>query len=127
LEAKKTLDLATQEGKTNKYFYNSKLKPFVSKIEMLMITFCIAITYAQKEIGYNYLCGIIGNKIIRYIYLNEKIDNFSTYLDEYKPKTSLNKTKDPSLIKDFFEINEFIKFLELEEPKDYLALGHFLS
>lgn len=125
LEAKKTLDLATQEGKTNKYFYNSKLKPFVSKIEMLMITFCIAITYAQKEIGYNYLCGIIGNKIIRYIYLNEKIDNFSTYLDEYKPKTSLNKTKDPSLIKDFFEINEFIKFLELEEPKDYLALGHF--
>jgi hypothetical protein len=81
-----------------------KLHYLLNKLEFLMIAFGIAITFVNKEIGYTHICGIIGRKIIQYIYINESLKN--------------------ELIKNSYNFYDFIKFIDLKDV-DILKLGDF--
>jgi hypothetical protein len=83
-----------------------------------MLSYGLAITYINHNVGYNHICGIVGKKIIFYIYMNEKIKNFP-----FKPN-NLELIKDKKLIKDYYTFDEFKKIIDLKNF-DHFTLGDF--
>jgi hypothetical protein len=74
LEAKKTLQIFNDKGVIKDNFPN--LHYALNNLEILMLTYGVATTYSNHNLGYNYICGLTGKKIIFHIYLTEKIKNF---------------------------------------------------
>jgi|SRR5215469_4968670 len=82
----------------------------LNKIEILMITFTIALSGIHKEMGYTTISASIGKKIIQFIYLNENIQILGN--------------KESSLIKDNYSYLEFINILNYDNV-NILRLGTF--
>ena len=83
-----------------------------------MITFAIGLTGVQREIGYTHIAHIIGKKILRWIYLNDKIediDNTGVY------------TKNSIMIKDKYKHSEFLNIIGYDDEKTIILGTIFLD
>jgi hypothetical protein len=106
-----------KSGKIKRMF--PKLHLTLNKIEMLMITFVIAISGVNMEMGYTNIADSIGKKIIFYIYLNESIERLE--LQKNDLKNNINKS---NLIKENYKFQDFIKLINFNTI-EYLKLGCF--
>jgi DNA-directed RNA polymerase, mitochondrial len=112
-EAKETLNLLFEKGRIKNIF--SIIYPVLNKIEILMIVYSIASTYANKNIGYTYICSIIGKKILYYIYLNEKLYNLTLENKNFKPS---------DFIKDKYKYSEFVELINFN-IENLIKLGDY--
>jgi hypothetical protein len=96
ISAKNSLNSLYLSGNLKRRFPSIYL--YLNKIEIMMITFGIAISGINLELGYTNLCEIIGRKIVYYIYIN----NYTEI------PNSLNNTEKLSF-------NKFIEFIKLNQ------------
>jgi len=112
-EAKETLNTLTEVGVIKRKF--PTVSPYLNDLNLLLLTYGIAVNGVLMNIGYTNLCSIIGNKVIHYIFMVNII------------KRENNK-KDLSSIEFFQYINlsfkEFLSEIEFSD-KDIIILGDF--
>jgi hypothetical protein len=106
-----TLNTMEKKGVLKRRFPN--IYKSLNKIEILMITFAIALSGIHREMGYTTISGSIGKKILHFIYLNDNVENIKVF-----------GNKESILIKDKYSYLEFINILDYDNVK-ILKLGTF--
>lgn len=113
-EAFKTLNIKNDKNTLKRKFKKYYLA--LNKMEILLITYVIAYSSINNSIGYTHLSDIIGQRIMQYIYLNEKI----IIIKDDKNYINIEN----EFIKDHFTFTEFLEIIS-SDNMEKIKLGDF--